>query len=50
MRQPNPTQTRAIRSVPAWPAAVLNADVLSVIAAFGLIAAIAFGAPHLRLL
>jgi len=50
MRQPNLIETRAIRGVIAWPAAVLNADVLSVLAAFGLIGAIAFGAPHLRLL
>ncbi|WP_420133037.1 hypothetical protein [Rhodopseudomonas sp.] len=49
MTQHNRTNAPAIRRALASAAMVLNVDVLAVSAAFALIAAVAFGAPHLRL-
>ncbi|MCG6204318.1 hypothetical protein LPW26_06705 [Rhodopseudomonas sp. HC1] len=48
-RQVSPIQTQAAPRERTWPAFLANAEVLMVSAAFGLIAAIVIGAPHLRL-
>ncbi|MBB1089831.1 hypothetical protein HUU61_00870 [Rhodopseudomonas palustris] len=50
MRLQNQDHTRGIRRALAWPALFLNADIIALGAALGLIAAVAFGAPQLRLL
>ncbi|MCP9626797.1 hypothetical protein NML43_06845 [Rhodopseudomonas palustris] len=48
MTQHDRTNAPAIRRALASAATVLNVDILAVSAAFGIIAAVAFGAPHLR--
>lgn len=48
-RQVSTLQTQVPPRARTWPAFLANAEVLMVSAAFGLIAAIIIGAPHLRL-
>lgn len=48
-RQVSNLQTQATSRTRTWPAFFANAEILMVSAAFGLIAAIIIGAPHLRL-
>jgi hypothetical protein len=50
MRQQIQVETQGIRRARTWPAYLFNTDIIALGAALGLIAAIAFGAPHLRLL
>jgi hypothetical protein len=47
--RPTPSSKAASLRPRAWPTFVINADVVALGAAIGLIAAIAFGAPHLHL-
>lgn len=48
-RQVSTIQTEATPRVRTWPAFLVNAEILMLSAALGLIAAIVIGAPHLRL-
>ncbi|MFC0242874.1 hypothetical protein [Rhodopseudomonas telluris] len=48
-RQVSTTQSKTAEHARAWPAFLVNAEVLMLSAAFGLIAAVVIGAPHLRL-
>ncbi|WP_157038826.1 hypothetical protein [Rhodopseudomonas palustris] len=50
MRQQNPAITHTASHARTWPSLLLNADLIVLGAAIGLIAAVAFGTPHLRLL